>query len=170
MFTPVLEDNEHYKIIKYLIEKYGCNYNCLLKSACFGGNLELIKYLLENYGEKRVSIPYTCQQATVCGWYKIVKYLVEKYGCSSHIYATRIAIDNGHYEVVKYLVEKCKINLFHINTYSHYLKYVSLCDRMQRKKASTRIYFWWVRACYNPNSLCGQRSMYKGYREYLSIC
>ena len=50
-----------------------------------------------------------------------------------------------------------------------YEKYLSVYDKGERRRKcimSKRIYFWWVQACYNPNTLTGQRSTYK---EYLNI-
>ena len=103
----------------------------------------------------------------------MVKYLVEKCGADARAnsdFAIRHTCQNGHFEVVKYLVEKCRAILPQVNP--KYERYIYVCEKGEKKRKcimAKKIYFWWVQTCYNPNFLCGQRSMYKGYKEYLNI-
>ena len=107
------------------------------------------------------------------GHLEVVKYLVEKCGVNARVeddWAVKCACMNGYFEVVKYLFKKYRDipPIFNPN----YERYLIVCEKGEKTRqyiSSKKIYFWWVQACYNPNSLCGQRSMYKGYREYLNI-
>ena len=108
------------------------------------------------------------------GHLKVVKYLIEKCGADARVrndYVVQWASTRDHLEVVKYLVEKCGAILHLANP--KYERYLIVCEKGEKKRQcamAKQIYFWWVQACYNPNTLCGHRSMYKGYKEYINIC
>ena len=169
----------HFEVVKYLVEKCGANAraenDCTVRLACGNGYLEVVKYLVEKCGANaRVCNDCAVKWACESGHLEVVKYLVEKCGADVRAednWAVRWASWNGHLEVVKYLVEKCGAILLEINPkYERYLVVYKKGEKKRKCIMAKKIYFWWVQACYNPNSLCGQRSMYKGYREYLSIC
>ena len=168
----------HLEVVKYLVEKCGTNAiaheNCAFTFACMNDHLEVVKYLVEKCGVTKDN----CSDAIIgiCqfGNLKIVKYLIEK--CvfiyrPDEIFGIPYALGNGHFEFVKYLVEKCNA-ILPPYTPAKYFLYLSICEKgetYRRIRASKKIYFWWVRNCYNPDSLCGHRSIYKGYREYLTL-
>ena len=112
---------------------------------------------------------YAVRWASGGGHLEVVKYLVEKCGANARAEndeAVRESFAWGHLEVVKYLIEECGAVLPESNP--NYERYLSVCEKGKTRQYK-RIYFWWVRACYNPNTLTGQRSMYKAYKEYLRI-
>ena len=167
----------HVQVVKYLIEKYRASARAeddlAIRLASENGHLDVVKYLVEKCGvDARAKYDYAVRWASVGGHLEVVKYLVEKCGANARAnsdYAVKWASENEHLEVVKYLVEKCRAVLPDVNP--KYERYVSVCQKGEKKRTyimAKRIYFWWVRMCYNPDTLCGQRSMYKGYREYLS--
>ena len=152
----------------------GCDKNKILCQICHLGYLDVVKYLVEKCGvDARAKYDYAVRWASVGGHLEVVKYLVEKCGANARAnsdYAVKWASENEHLEVVKYLVEKCRAVLPDVNP--KYERYLSVCQKGEKKRTYImvkRIYFWWVQTCYNPDTLCGHRSMYKGYREYLSM-
>ena len=170
--------NGHLEVVKYLIEECGAdaraNNDYAVRMACQDGHLEVVKYLVEKCRvNARANEDEPVRWASCNGHLEVVKYLTEKCGADVHAWddwGVQWACSNRHFEVVKYLVETCGAIISHEITdgYELYVKYKKILENMP-KKASKRIYFWWVQICYNPNSLCGQRSIYKGYREYLSM-
>ena len=145
-----------------------------VRYACRAGHLEVVKYLVEKCGSVvRANDDSPVRVASEGGHLGVVKYLVEKCEEDARVdndFAVRWASVGGHFEVIKYLVEKCGAILITANPeYERYLSVYKKGEKMRRYLMAKRIYFWWVQVCYNPNFLCGQRSMYKGYREYLSI-
>ena len=167
----------HIQVVKYLVEKCGVDarakYDYAVRIASMGGYLEVVKYLVEKCeADARADNDFAVRWASKKGHLEVVKYLVKKCGANARTYndeAVLLASIYGHFEVVKYLVEKCRAVLPDVNP--KYERYVSVCQKGEKKRTyimAKRIYFWWVRMCYNPDTLCGQRSMYKGYREYLS--
>ena len=171
----------HIEIVKYLIEKCGVDArvinNSAVRGASRGGYLEIVKYLVEECGANaRVINDCAVRGACENGHVEVVKYLVEKCGVDvsgGNDYAIQWASVHCHFEVVKYLVEKCGAVLPVLSEFNpKYQRYIYVCEKGENRKRylmAKKIYFWWVQMCYNPNSLCGQRSMYKGYREYLNI-
>ena len=132
--------------------------------VCKKGNFKNIVSLVDNGCDKNQIMCELCYY----GHFEIVKYLVEKCGAdvrSRNDLAVRWASRHGHLEIVKYLIEKCGAILHLANP--KYDRYLIVCEKGgKRCLMAKRIYFWWVRACYNPNTLTGQRSTYK---EYLNI-
>ena len=171
--------NGHLEVVKYLVEKCKVNVRAdthwAVRVASRNGHLKVVKYLVEKCGANaRADNDYAVWWASNNGHLEMVKYLVEKCGANARAKdncAVRWACESGHFEVIKYLVDKCGAILpAEVNPdYERYLIVYEKGEKKRRCIMAKRIYFWWVRACYNPNSLCGQRSMYKGYREYLSI-
>ena len=166
----------YFEVIKYLVEKCGANARANDDFAIRHGydHLEVVKYLIEDCGANaRANDDYAVRMASSGGYLEVVKYLVEKCGANARAkndYAVQCASRYDCFEVVKYLVEKCGAILSVPNP--KYERYLSVCEKGEKKRKcimAKKIYFWWVQICYNPNTLCGQRSMYKGYREYLSI-
>ena len=163
------------EVVKFLVEKCGAhNYDNVdhdytIRLAV--GNVEVLRYLVEKCNlNPRGENDRSLKVASQYGNFESVKYLIEDCGANANEYAVQQALEYDHFEVVKYLVEKCGTIVPH-NFYK-YQRYVSVYNKGQTRRkyiASKKIYFWWVRVCYDPNSLCGQRSIYKGYREYLSI-
>ena len=168
------------EVVKYLVEKCGVNLRCAddlaVHIASMSGHLEVVKYLVEKCGAnvRGDNSGYTIQRACEFGHIEVVQYLVKKCGADARTgndWPVRLACEAGHFEVVKYLIEKCRAVLPEVNPkYERYLIVYEKGEKKRKCVMAKRIYFWWVQACYNPNSLCGQRSMYKGYREYLSMC
>ena len=168
----------HLEVVKYLIETCGANArdnsDFAIRYACLYNHLEVVKYLVEKCGaDARVCNIEIIEQICIFGYLEVVKYLVEK--CEVNVIddndcTVRMASWNGHFELVKYLIDKCGAVLSEINPkYERYLIVYEKGERRRKCIMAKKIYFWWVQACYNPNTLTGQRSMYKGYREYLSI-
>ena len=168
----------HLEVVKYLVEKCGAdaraNHDYAVRLTSVGGHLEVIKYLVEKFGaDVTAEDNYAVRLTSAYRKFKVVKYLVEKCGADARARndeAVKWASAGGHLEVVKYLIEQCGAILPTPNP--RYDRYISVCETGERRRiytASKRIYFWWVQACYNPSTLTGQRSMYKGYREYLNI-
>ena len=170
-------DRSHLDIIKYLIEDYGvdarANNDEAVRYACRYGHLEIVKYLVEKCGAdvraySNCAIHWSCE----FGHFDVVTYLVEDCGVDvrcENDYAIGCASENGHLEVVKYLTE-CGAVLLEVNPkYERYLVVYEKGEKNRRYSMAKRIYFWWVQMCYNPTTLTGQRSMYKGYKEYLNI-
>ena len=161
------------EIIKYLVEnrREDLTFNSWeFWLACLYGHIQVVKYLAEECGiNARAENDWPVQCASRHGHLEVVKYLVEKCGAdvrANNDESVRLVFWHGHFEVVKYFVEKCGAVLPEVNP--KYERYLIVCEKGEIR-ASKRIYFWWVQACYNPGTLCGQRSMYKGYKEYLSI-
>ena len=170
--------NGHFEMVKYLVEERGADARAenddAVRLASKFGHLKIVKYLVENCeADIRANSDYAVRWASWNGHLQVVRYLVEQCGVDVRVEnndAVRKASAYGHFEVVKYLVEKCGAVLPTPNP--RYDIYISVCktgERRRKYNASKRIYFWWVQACYNPSTLTGQRSMYKGYREYLNI-
>ena len=166
----------YFEVIKYLVEKCGANARANDDFAIRHGydHLEVVKYLIEDCGANaRANDDYAVRMASSGGYLEVVKYLVEKCGANARAkndYAVQCASRYDCFEVVKYLVEKCGAILSVPNP--KYERYLSVCEKGEKKRKcimAKKIYFWWVQTCYNPDTLCGQRSMYKGYREYLNI-
>ena len=167
---------DHLEVVKYLIEDCGANARANDDFAIRHGygHLEVVKYLIEDCGANaRANDDYAVRMASSGGYLEVVKYLVEKCGANARAkndYAVQCASRYDCFEVVKYLVEKCGAILSVPNP--KYERYLSVCEKGEKKRKcimAKKIYFWWVQTCYNPDTLCGQRSMYKGYREYLNI-
>lgn len=100
------------KIIKYLLKTYHFTKNVLTKSlvkACDEGYLNILKKLI-NYGaDINVCTAYQnlLTRASVKGYIKIVKYLVEEQKFDIHYNddnCLRVASKEGKFEIVKYLV------------------------------------------------------------------
>ena len=168
----------HLEVVKYLVEKCGANAraenNWSGRYASARGHLEVVKYLVEKCGaDVRIYNDYAVQWACRAGRLEVVKYLIEKCGANARAkddYAVHWASEYNYFEVIKYLIEKCGCILSRPNTtYQRYLSVYEKGEARRRCIMAKKIYFWWVQACYNPNSICGHRSMYKGYREYLNI-
>ena len=166
------------EVVKYLVEKCGVNISCqnnlAIRLASQNGHIQVVKYLVENCGVNvRSENDQTVWWASLHGHLEVVKYLVEKCEANARAendWAVRWASTYCRFEVVKYLIEKCGAVLPEVNPkYERYLIVHEKGEKRRRCVMAKRIYFWWVQACYNPNFLCGQRSMYKGYREYLSM-
>ena len=152
----------------------GYDKNIILICICQFGHLGVVKYLVEKCGaDVRADNDLAIRWVSENGHLEMVKYLVEKCGANARAnddYAVRWASVNGHFEVIKYLVEKCGSVLSQVNPkYERYLIVYEKGEKKRKYLMTKRIYFWWVQACYNPNSICGQRSMQKSYKEYLSI-
>ena len=169
----------HLEVVKYLVEKCGADARVendeAVRWASGNGYLEIVKYLVEECGaDVRAKNDEAVRGSSVCGHLEVVKYLVEKCGADVRIYndyAVRMASVSGHFEIVKYLVEKCGAVLPEVSPkYERYLLVYEKGEKKRRYLMAKKIYFWWVQMCYNPDTLCGQRSMYKGYREYLNMC
>ena len=168
----------YFEVVKYLLETCVLDKKVYINGAVGAGSkyghLEMVKYLVEKCGANvRTVNNYGVRYACRYGHLEVVKYLVEK--CRANVRAdndcaVRCASLNDHFEVVKYLVEKCGAILPEVNSkYERYLIVYEKGEKKMRCIMAKRIYFWWVQMCYNPNFICGQRSMYKGYREYMSI-
>ena len=167
----------HLEVVKYLVEKCGAdaraNNNEAIRRASVYGHFEVVKYLVEKCGSNaRSKNDLAVQWASARGYLEVVKYLVEKCGAdvrANNDWAVQASSANNYFEVVKYL-EKCGAVLPEVSPkYERYLFVYKKGEKKRRYIMAKRIYFWWVQACYNPNTLCGQRSMYKGYKEYLNI-
>ena len=169
----------HLEIVKYLVEKCGAdvrsNNDYAVRRASMYGHLEVVKYLIEDGGANaRAEDDCAARCASQHGHLKVVKYLVGKCGADVRVnsnFTVWLASVRYHFEMIKYLVEKCRVVVFS-GFNPKYERYLSVCEKGEKKRKcimAKKIYFWWVQICYNPNTLCGQRSMYKGYREYLSI-
>ena len=167
----------HLEIVKYLVEKCGADVraysNCAIHWSCEFGHFDVVTYLVEDCGvDVRCENDYAIGCASENGHLEVVKYLVEK--CGADVRAeddsvVECASENGHLEVVKYLTE-CGAVLLEVNPkYERYLVVYEKGEKNRRYSMAKRIYFWWVQMCYNPTTLTGQRSMYKGYKEYLNI-
>ena len=170
--------NGHIQVVKYLVENCGVNVRSendqTVWWASLHGHLEVVKYLVEKCeANARAENDYAVRWASANGHLEVVKYLVEKCEANARAendWAVRWASTYCRFEVVKYLIEKCGAVLPEVNPkYERYLIVHEKGEKRRRCVMAKRIYFWWVQACYNPNFLCGQRSMYKGYREYLSM-
>ena len=165
----------HLEVVKYLIEVCGAdaraNSDYAVQLACQVGHIQIVKYFVEKCGvNARTHNDWAVKCASYYGHIQVVKYLVEKCGVDARAGNDWTLSENNYFEVVKYLVEKCGAILPEVNPkYERYLIVYNKGEKTRKNIASKKIYFWWVRVCYNPNSLCGQRSMYKRYREYLSI-
>ena len=170
--------NGHVEVVKYLVEKCKANVRAnidyAVRWACGAGHLQVIKYLIETHGvNARANSDFAVRWACGAGHLNIVKYLVEECGANARANtdnAIEWASESGHLEVIKYLIEKCGAILPEVNP--RYERYIYVYEKGEKKRRcvmAKRIYFWWVQACYNPDFLCGQRSMYKGYREYLNM-
>ena len=165
------------KVIKYFLAKgYNITYNnnYPVRLACENGHLEVVTYLVEECkSNPRSKDDWALCFAIVNGHLGVVKYLVEKcggrLGMEDSYWTIRDASINGYFEVIKYLVEKCGATLQYEN--ERYDRYITIYEKGQvrrRHLASKKIYFWWVQACYNPDTLCGHRSIQKGYKEYIN--
>ena len=168
----------HLEAVKYLIEDCGANARDenedALRCASGGGHIGVVKYLVEDCGaDARVGNDSAVRWASLNGHLEVVKYLVEKCGANARAendWAVREACERGHFEMVKYLIEKCGAILPQVNPkYERYLIVYEKGKTRQTYVMAKRIYFWWVQVCYNTNTITGQRSMQKNYREYLSI-
>ena len=155
---------------------HGDDKHIILHRVCKFGHLEAVKYLVEICGvNARDDNDYAVRWASWYGHLEVVKYLVEKCGANARAdndWAVRRASWYGHLEVVKYLIEKCGAVLPEEDVNPKYERYLSVYMKGEKRRKcimAKKIYFWWVQICYNPDTLCGQRSMYKGYREYLSM-
>ena len=168
----------HLEVVKYLVEKCGADVRAkndyAVQWASVGGHLEVVKYLVEKCGaDARAGDDWAIRWASRYGHLEVVKYLVEECGANSSDVncCVRLASVSGHLEVVKYLIEKCGAVLTEVNPkYERYLIVYEKGEKKRKYNMAKRIYFWWVQTCYNPTTLCGHRSMYKGYMEYLSMC
>ena len=133
------------------------------------GNIRDIIFLVNNGGDKHNILIHVC----AFGHLEAVKYLIEDCGANARDEnedALRCASGGGHIGVVKYLIEKCGAILPQVNPkYERYLIVYEKGKTRQTYVMAKRIYFWWVQVCYNTNTITGQRSMQKNYREYLSI-
>ena len=164
--------NNHINIVQFLIKNGAdvhANCNECIQTACENRNFDIIKCLVEHGANVHINYNSPIKIATRAGSLKIVKYLVE-HGVCVHDNTVLIACRTRQFEIVKYLVQQgaSRIGL-HKNT----VKYLSFCEKMdplKKYRASKKIYFWWIQVCYNPNILTGQRSMYKNYNEYVTLC
>ena len=160
----------HIDIARYLIEK-GANVSDsnALKWACEKNNLDMVKLLVE-VGHSPIS-----QECLLIssrdGYSDIVNYFVIIKNTpigSQHIFW---ASAGGHFEIARFLLSKSK-NV-HVEISTDCRKYIKIYSKGRKslyKKSARRIYFWWIKKCYDVLQLTGQRSMIKNYNEYVSMC
>ena len=163
------------KIVKYLVETRGSTFDSdstVVRWASERGHVDVVKYLLEKYRLKADG--YDVIAASTYGHLKVVKYLLLNHEAdinSDYSIAVSKAHLYDHFEIVKFLLEKCGAFLPHPPSI-RYKKYIDIYKRGEertREKAVKQLYFWWIRLCYDPKNLCGNRMMKKNYQKYKNL-
>ena len=124
------------------------------------GNLKILKLLVYNYtGHISPSIMYI---AVSNGDLHIIKFLISiGIPISNELFYNASRFNYQH--IVHYFITHQGFSVSDLSPFGKYMY------DMYKNTMTKKIYFWWVQICYDPNHLCGQRSMIKKYNEYKNI-
>ena len=168
---PLLGMFKYVHIVKYLIENVsGIDDSYILFFASKGGFTDVVKYLiLERNVDPNIPGFYSVLDIAILkNHLDIVKFLIECGKCDlSNSRFARLALDYHKYNIIDFFIQKGFYTEEIINS-QYFLQSRTRFEDI-KKKASKKIYFWWVQLCYDPDMLCGHRSMQKGYMEYKTM-
>ena len=136
------------------------------------GYLEVVKYLVSQGADINANDNYAVRMASHNGHLEIVRYLVSQ-GADVHANnnsAVQWASLNEYLDVVAYLVSQgastTHISEFHRQYTTIYMKHY----KRREIRATSKIYFWWIRRCYPLSSPSGIRMAYRNLAEYEGLC
>lgn len=162
----------HFQLATNLIENHNAPIEMdTLGLAAMNGHDKLCSYLLSKGADVHSGNDYALRWACDHGQLKPVKLLVENgaYIEAQDNFSIFWANENKHYEIVDYLLEK-KADWNRIkHDSSGYLKYKGILNK-SKIKAQKKLYFWWIKICYDHERSVGKRMMVKSWIAFNRIC
>lgn len=106
-------ENDHHKIVDFLIEKYSSEVDCVFYKACCDGNIKMVKMLIEKGPSVFVNINGGFHRACMGGYIEIIAYLVD--AIDNDTFDWNLALENACYsgciESVKFTIDHGANNL-----------------------------------------------------------
>ena len=144
-----------------------------VRLASYNGHLAVVKYLVSQSADIHADNDGAVRWAMENGHLDVVQYLVSQ-GADIHANADDAVLwasECGYLDVVAYLVSQGapippNISKFQCNYISIYLKHY----KCREIRATSRIYFWWIRRCYEMSRGSGIRMCLASLAEYETLC
>jgi hypothetical protein len=170
-------ESGYLKMAKYLISK-GADIHAIggyaLREASRNGHLKIVQYLVSQCSANiHADYEIAARVAALNYSFGIVRYLVSHGASVSTIlrYLIKSELDYYHLEIVAYLLSWGATDIFTIPKF--YLSYADIWARGQERRrirTQKRIYFWWIRRCFDMSAPSGIRMCLSNLDRHEKMC
>jgi hypothetical protein len=143
-----------------------------LYKAAMHGNLAIVKMLVDLGANIHMCKDMALRVASLDGRLDVVRYLVSRGANITAVnnYSIRLASAFEQLETAWYLACNGANEAYLSHKARQYGAIWQRSQERRRTRASTRIYFWWIRQCYQMSNPSGIRMAFRNLAEYESLC